>query len=145
MKATVSTLVSALILAGTAVAAQADQGAIDYRQAVYSSIGGHMNAMAGIVKREVPHTDDLALHARAIAELAPLTLHLFPEGSGDGKTKAKAAIWEDSETFASRREDFIAAARNLGEQADSDMGTFVGAFKELGDTCKACHDDFKAE
>jgi cytochrome c556 len=25
------------------------------------------------------------------------------------------------------------------------MGTFVGAFSELGDTCKACHDDFKAE
>ncbi|MDZ7825211.1 MAG: cytochrome c [Gammaproteobacteria bacterium] len=145
MKATVSTLVSALVLAGTAMVAQADQGAIDYRQAVYSSIGGHMNAMAGIVKREVPHTDDLALHARGIAELAPLTMHLFPEGSGDGKTKAKAAIWEDSETFASRREDFIAAARNLGEQADSDMGTFVGAFKDLADTCKACHDDFKAE
>ena len=145
MKATVSTLVSALVLAGTAVVAQADQGAIDYRQAVYSAIGGRMSAMAGIVKREVPHTDDLAQHARAMAELAPLTLHLFPEGSGDGRTKAKAAIWEDAETFASRREDFIAAARNLRDQADADMGTFVGAFKELGDTCKACHDDFKAD
>jgi cytochrome c556 len=136
-----------LMLAGAAGVspALADQGAIDYRQAVYQSIGGHFSAMAGIIKREVPHREDLAIHARAVAAAAPLTLHLFPEGSGDGRTDALPAIWEQPETFAERRQDFIDAATALGEVADADMGTFVEAFRETGGTCKACHDDFKSD
>ncbi|MEE4297873.1 MAG: cytochrome c [Pseudomonadales bacterium] len=126
-------------------AAQADQGAIDYRQSVYSSIGGHMGGISGILKREVPHTGDLGVHARGIAELAPLTLHLFPEGSDDGRTKARAAIWEDPDTFSERRQDFIDAAADLGAADPADMEAFVAAFRSLGGTCKACHDDFKAD
>lgn len=133
------------VLLVSGAAAHADQGAIDYRQSVYSSIGGHMGGISGILKREVPHTGDLGVHARGIAELAPLTLHLFPAGSDEGRTKAKAAIWEDPDTFASRRQDFIDAATDLGAADPADMESFVGAFRTLGGACKACHDDFKAD
>ena len=138
----------AVAIAGTLGAggpAAADQGAIDYRQSVYQSIGGHMSAISGILKQEVPHTGDLALHARGIASLAPLTRHLFPEGSGDGKTKARSAIWERPEEFDARRQDFIEAAASLREVAEADMQTYVGAFRQLGEACKACHDDFKED
>lgn len=131
------------LLLGTALPAAADQGAIDYRQAIYKSIGGHMSAISGILKREVPHTDDLALHARGLADLAPVTEHIFPEGSADGRTKARAAIWEDAEDFDAKRSDFINAAAALGDVADADMNTYVEAFRTLGGTCKACHDDYK--
>ena len=133
------------ILLVTGAAAHADQGAIDYRQSVYSSIGGHMGAISGVLKREVPHTGDLGVHARGIADLAPLTMHLFPAASADGRTKARAEIWEDTETFAGRRQDFIDAAADLGAADPADMEAFVGAFRTLGGTCKACHDDFKAD
>lgn len=132
-----------LLLSGAA--AQADQGAIDYRQSVYSAIGGHMGGISGILKREVPHMDDLGVHARGIADLAPLTLHLFPAGSDDGRTKARAEIWEDPDTFSERRQNFIDAAAGLGAADPADMESFVGAFRTLGGTCKACHDDFKAD
>jgi cytochrome c556 len=131
------------LLLGTALPAAADQGAIDYRQAIYKSIGGHMSAISGILKREVPHTDDLALHARGLADLAPVTEHIFPEDSADGRTKALAAIWENPEDFDAKRGDFISAAAALGDVADADMDTYVGAFRTLGGTCKACHDDYK--
>lgn len=136
-------VLAVFLLSGAA--AQADQGAIDYRQSVYSAIGGHMGAISGILKREVPHTGDLAVHAMGIAELAPLTLHLFPEGSDHGRTKARAAIWEDTETFSERRQDFIDAATALGAVDATDMEAFVPAFRTMGGTCKACHDDFKAD
>ena len=128
---------------GAALPAAADQGAIDYRQAIYKSIGGHMSAISGILKREVPHTDDLALHARGLADLAPVTQHIFPEASANGRTKARAAIWDEPEDFAAKRSDFIDAAAGLGAVADADMDQFVGAFRTLGGTCKACHDDYK--
>ena len=134
---------AACILTGTV--AQADEGAIEYRQNVYSAIGGHMSAMAGIAKNEVPHDQDLGIHARGLAELAPLTMHLFPEGSGDGRTKARAAIWEEPDAFAEKRRDFIDAAGALAEIDPADRGAFMGAFRELGGTCKACHDDYKAD
>jgi cytochrome c556 len=145
MKRRAGALAGAVILAGAALTAAADEAAIEYRQAVYESIGGHMSAMSAILKQEVPYGDDLAIHARGIADLAPLALHIFPEGSGEGKTKALPAIWEDPETFASRRQDFIDAATALGAVADADMGTFMPAFRTLGGTCKACHDDFKGD
>lgn len=131
------------VLLCTAASATADQGAIDYRQAVYKAIGGHMSAIAGILKREVPYGEDLEVHAAGVAALAPLTLHLFPPGSDEGRTKARAEIWEDPVTFAGRREDFIAAATAFGDADSADMEAFVDAFRTLGGTCKACHDDFK--
>lgn len=140
---TLGTLSVTGLLLGAALPVAADQGAIDYRQAVYKSIGGHMSGIAGILKREVPHTDDLAVHARGIADLAPLTEHLFPAESANGRTKARSAIWENSEDFASKRSDFMDAAAALGAVADAEMNTYVEAFRTLGGTCKACHDDYK--
>jgi cytochrome c556 len=132
---------AALLSCSTCVAA--DQGAIDYRQAVYKSIGGHMSAIAGVLKRDVPHGADLAVHAAGVAALAPLTRHLFPPGSDGGRTRARAAVWEDPFAFAERREAFIAAAAAFGTTDASDMEAFVDAFRMVGGTCKACHDDFK--
>ena len=142
--ATKKPLLAALFTAAAAGAA-ADQGAIDYRQAVFESIGGHMSGIVGVLKGEVPHAGDLGVHARGIADLAPLTLHIFPEDSADGRTKARAEIWENAEVFASRRQDFIDAATALGAVDASDMAAFGPAFRTLGGTCKGCHDDFKAE
>lgn len=135
----------ALTLGSLAVSAQADQGAIQYRQSVFQAIGGHMTAMVRIVRREVAHTDDLAVHAHGIANLAPLTHHIFPEGSGEGRTDALPAIWRNADDFARRRDAFIEAAEGLRAVADRPMGEFVGAFQTLGGTCSGCHDNFRAD
>ena len=69
-------ILSAALLASGAQAA--DEGAAEYREAIFEAIGGHMSAMVGIIKGEVPHQQDLALHAKGIAALAPVTQHIFP-------------------------------------------------------------------
>ena len=132
-------------LAGGAAMAQADEGAIEYRQAVFQAIGGHMSALVKIVRQEVPHTQDVMIHAEGIADFAPLTEHIFPEGSGDGRTDALAAIWEDTEDFAQRRQTFLTAAEDLRGAAGGSMREFVGAFQELGNSCQGCHDNYRAD
>lgn len=141
--AIVGTLV--LTLGALATSAQADEGAIEYRQAIFQAIGGHMTALVKIIRREVPHTDDVAVHANGIADLAPITTHIFPEGSGEGQTDALPAIWSNPEDFDRYREDFIEAAEGLRVAAGGPMGPFVEAFQTLGGSCSDCHDNFRAE
>jgi cytochrome c556 len=135
----------ATFVALVAPAVGANQGVIDYRQSVYDAIGGHMTAMADIIKQKVDRTDDLAIHAEAMGRLAELPRDLFPPDSRDGKTDALPAIWENPEEFEQRVDDFEQAAGRVAETVDGDYATFVDAFKSLGQTCKACHDDFRAE
>ena len=137
-------ILSAALLASGAQAA--DEGAAEYREAIFEAIGGHMSAMVGIIKGEVPHQQDLALHAKGIAALAPVTQHIFPADSYIEGGHAKAEIGSDPETFAERRQNFLEAAAAIGAVADSgDQAAFMGAFKTLGGTCKGCHDDFRAK
>lgn len=137
-------ILSAALLASGAQAA--DEGAAEYREAIFEAIDGHMSAMVGIIKGEVPHQQDLALHAKGIAALAPVTQHIFPADSYIEGGHAKAEIWSDPETFAERRQNFLEAAAAIGAVADSgDQAAFMGAFKTLGGTCKGCHDDFRAK
>ncbi len=135
----------ALLLGTWAVQAEANSGDIQYRQAVFQAIGGHMTALVRIVRREVPHTDDAAVHAAGIADLAPLTRHIFPEGSGEGRTDALPAIWNNADDFARRRDAFIEAAEALRGVAGGPMGEFVPAFQNLGGTCQGCHDNYRAD
>ena len=118
---------------------------IDYRQAVYQAIGGHMSAIAGTLKGEAPFAAYLELHARGVAELAPLTRQLFPLNSSGAQSKARDRIWEDAALFRERRESFIEAAQALGSVGTADMPEYVSAFRTLAETCKACHDGFKRD
>ena len=137
-------ILSAALLASGAQAA--DEGAAEYREAIFEAIGGHMSAMVGIIKGEMPHQQDLALHAKGIAALAPVTQHIFPADSYIEGGHAKAEIWSDPETFAERRQNFLEAAAAIGAVADSgDQAAFMGALKTLGGTCKGCHDSFRAK
>ena len=137
-------ILSVALLASGAQAA--DEGAAEYREAIFEAIGGHMSAMVGIIKGEVPHRQDLALHAKGIAALAPVTQHIFPADSYIEGGHAKAEIWSDPDAFAERRQNFLDAAAALGAVADSgDQAAFMGAFKTLGGACKGCHDNFRAK
>ena len=118
-------ILSAALLASGAQAA--DEGAAEYREAIFEAIGGHMSAMVGIIKGEVPHRQDLALHAKGIAALAPVTQHIFPADSYIEGGHAKAEIWSDPDAFAERRQNFLDAAAALGAVADSgDQAAFMG-------------------
>ncbi len=124
----------------------ANEGAIEYRQSVYKAIGGHMSSMVSILRGQVPHEDHLRGHAHALHALSQMAPTLFPEDSGEGKTKALPAIWSRKDEFRRNLQNFQEAARGVADVADNgDLNEFARAFQRLGRQCKNCHDNFKAE
>ncbi|MCY3839994.1 MAG: cytochrome c [Gammaproteobacteria bacterium] len=127
-----------------AIAVSASEGEVNYRQHTMSAIGGHMRAIVDIVRGDVPHMDHLATHASAMADLAEIAPTLFPESSKGGD--ALDAIWEDAEDFASKLNAFTEATAAFKTAAESgDPGEIMGAFRGVGQACKGCHDDYRAE
>lgn len=120
----------------------AAEGDVEYRQSVYAAIGGHMQAMAGIIRQQVPHLDHLALHATAMADMAGIASDLFPPQSEGGD--ALPAVWSDQETFKTRMSDFQTAATAFKGAVDTGKDV-VPAFQALAQSCKGCHTDFRAE
>jgi len=142
--AAVTGLVVASVLS---TAAFADEGAIKYRQASMKAVGGHMGAIAGILKGEVPHKDQLLGHTQALHALALNTHTLFPEGSGKsaGKTEALDKVWSDPDGFKKVVMSFESTTKTLVMAAESgDMGAVGEALGAVGkDGCKACHTDYR--
>lgn len=139
---------AAVIVTGIASAWAGGAEDIKYRQTNYKAVGAHMGAMAAIVKGEVDHKDQLAVHAAAISAIADNAASLFPKGSGPeaGDTKALAVIWEDEAGFQEVLDGFKTAAANAAEVAKTgDMAAFGGALKQLGASCGACHKAYRGK
>lgn len=118
---------------------------IKYRKAVMSVVGGHMGGIAAILRGGV-HGDELAFHAKGMANISTIVPGVFPAGSGEGKTKALAAIWEDEAGFKAAMTKFVNAAEAIGKAAETgDNGAIAGKVKALGGACKNCHDNYQAD
>jgi len=142
---TATVALTAILSAGISSAALADaKSQIKHRKGVMEAIGGHFNATIATLGGPAEFQPNHKLHATSIATLAKIAPKLFPEGSGEGKTKAKAEIWQQADQFSAKMDDFVVAADALAAASmNDDMGAYVGAIKGLGKTCKGCHDDFK--
>ena len=129
-------------LALTALPTVASEGHLDYREHVMEAVGGHMQSAVDIIRQKVPYQDHLSMHVNALADLAAISDLLFPEGSEGGD--ALPAIWSQPDDFAVAIDNFKTAATGLKTAVDTGEG--VGpAFQALGQSCKGCHDDYRAE
>ena len=135
-------LVLALAVAGAG--AVASEGEVDYRQHTMAAVGGHMQAIVDIIQGKVPHAAHMATHAGALASLADIAGTLFPDTSQGGD--ALPAIWENAEDFETKLAAFKEAAANFDAAAGSgDMAQVGAALQQLGQACKGCHDDYRAQ
>ena len=140
------TAILSLALAGLiALPALAQEGAIKYRQSVMKAVGGHMGAMAAILKKQVPFKKDLQVHANAMADLAKIAARVFPEGSDFGETRAKEEIWSKPKEFAKVIQVFITESGKLAKVAgNGDVNAFIAQFQVMGkNACGACHKQFR--
>lgn len=124
--------------------ASADEAAVKYRQSVMKAIGGHMAAIAPIVKGQIDAKSHLPGHANAIAAMGAATKDIFPKGSDVGETAALAAIWEKPDEFAKAVTAFeTASAKFAAVAGGGDMQAVAAAFGELGKSCGGCHQSFR--
>ena len=121
-------------------------GVVKSRMDVMSSIAKSMKAIGAMMKGEAAFDAGVVKSsATEIAKHAKHIPHLFPEGSNKKPTEALPAVWTDWEKFTKIAVDMDAAAQALAGAAEAatgpgDIGAQLGA---LGNTCKACHSDFR--
>lgn len=137
-------------LGGAAIAAPLSRDAalkvIAQREAGYKEIGKSMRA----AKQAIDKGDAAAARgpANRIAALAARAPGWFPAGSGPeaGKTSAKPLIWKQRADFDSKMKSFGAAAIAFrAVAAGGDLGAMKAAQGRLGQTCGACHEQYRVK
>jgi cytochrome c556 len=95
-------------------------------------------------------TPDFAALDKAVAVIQKATVdqsQWFPKGSGPeaGKTRALPEIWTKPAEFTAAQKMFSDKAAPLAAAVKARDADAMGkAFRELGASCKNCHDNFRA-
>jgi len=105
------------------------------------------------IKRTLDATPiDLTAIQQAAAPLFDTTaakiVSLFPAGTGPdvGKTGAKPDIWKTPEDFSQKAKDYEAASKAFAASMVTYKPDDMKAkFASLQNSCKACHDKYRAE
>jgi len=134
---------------GATVNAQQAQKLFHERHEGMERIGKSNKAIRQALESGSPDLGVIRSSAATIADLAPKSSQWFPAGTGQDvlpKTRALRAIWQKPDDFAVKDRDFSEAAQALKAAADSgDVNAIKSRFADLGKTCKACHDTYRAE
>jgi cytochrome c556 len=118
---------------------------IKYRKNVMDANGGHTDAAAAIIENKVDFKDQLIDHARAIEAGTRNVPALFPAGTETGgETRARPEVWSKRDQFEKQagdtREKAAAFAKAVAAKDEAQTRT---AFKELDNSCNACHKEFR--
>lgn len=115
------------------------------RTAAFKSFMPNFSSMGKVVKGEEPY--DVEKFKTAAAQFvveAHAPFEFFqndPNGNGD----ALPVIWEKPQEFAAEQEKFLNAVNQLNEAAQTGrLDEIKAKFGEVGASCQACHDTFRA-
>ena len=129
---------------GFAGFAAADENAIKYRQNHMKAMGAHFGAISAALKGEAGKPEHIAGHAAAVAGIGAIAGDLFPAGSGEGKTNALPAIWEQPGEFEKAWMALRDASANFAKvAAGGDMKATGAAMGAVGKSCGGCHKTFR--
>ena len=134
--------------AAVAVDAETAKRLMHERHENYEKIGDAMKLVTRELRGNSPNLQQVREGATVIATLAPQVPSWFPAGTGPdvGKTEARAEIWQRPDDFGAKAGDFDQAAKAFQAAAQGeDVAAMRNAHANLGKTCKACHDLYRAE
>ncbi|MFM2399322.1 MAG: hypothetical protein RL341_1479 [Pseudomonadota bacterium] len=142
---------SALVLCALPLAAQAQfakpEDAIKYRQSAFSVMGTHFGRIGAVVKGDVPfNAAAVTANAEIVAAMSKLPYTAFTAGSDTGNTKAKPEIWKEQDKFNKAASDMQdAVGKMLVAARSGNLDDVKKTFGAAGQTCKACHDEYRAK
>ena len=137
-----------LVAAGAPlIAAPANQ--IRERIAGYKQLGASFKTVNDSLRAPSPSVPQIQAAARQIRAAASRQYGWFPAGSGPRpgvKTAAKPEIWAQGARFRQLQDGFAAQAKAFQRAVDEGNSVAIRtAARSLGASCKACHDQFRAE
>jgi cytochrome c556 len=106
-------------------------------------MGTHFSRIGAVVKGEKPfNKEEVAANAAVVANLAHLPWQAFGPGTEGGKSLPE--IWKESDKFKASSEKMQKAVAELNTAAKGgDLDTIKKAFGAAGQSCKACHDNYR--
>jgi cytochrome c556 len=121
--------------------------AIKYRKAAFTLMANHFGRIGAMANGKVP------FDAKAAAENAELLTHLaalpaagFIAGTDKGDTRALPEIWTEATEFKAGMTKLQDEMGKLNAAAKTgDLAQLKTAFGNTGQTCKACHDNYRKE
>jgi cytochrome c556 len=127
---------------------QKPEDAVKYRQSAFTVMANHFGRIGAMANGRVPFDAATAqANADIVAMMSKLPYTAFGDGTDKvGNTRALPEVW-------SKRADFDAAAKKMQDevvklQAATKTGNIdqiKAAFGGAGQSCKACHDNFRKE
>lgn len=141
--AMVGALLAGSIVGGATIAmAQAD--VVKQRQDNRKEAGATMRSIKGVIDSK-GDAKAIVASAAKLKELETAFAKMFPAGS-DKDSKALPTVWSDSAGFQAASKASDVAYDKLAVAAGSgDFAAIGAAFGEVGKTCGACHDKYRAK
>ena len=143
-----------LVTAGLAATASAQtqptkgEQALKYRKSLYQVIAWNVGPMGAMAQGKAAYdAAEFARRAEAVAFLAPMLPEGYPEESrGVEGSKLKPAMWQNRADFDAKLQDLVERSAALSKvAAGGDEAASKQAFFDMANTCKACHDKYKAD
>ncbi|MEQ8412161.1 MAG: cytochrome c [Erythrobacter sp.] len=129
------------------VASDLSSPVIDEREENFEGIGDAFKAIRGQLEQASPDFAVIQAKAEDINQRAGnIEQHFVEETAREAgyDTEALAAIWENPEEFSEATQKLIDTSAALVEAAGGADPAAVGAaVKEMGGSCKNCHDQFR--
>ncbi len=147
--AIVAALVGASAVLATPAMAQFQkpEDAIKYRKASFTVMAAHFGRIGAMANNRMPFDAKVAADNAAIVEtMSKLPWAAFGPGTDKGDTRALPAIWTEQAKFKESGDKMQAEIAKLSAAAKTgNLDAIKTAFGAAGQTCKACHDDFRKE
>ncbi len=125
------------------------RAAVTFRQSLFQLVRSNMGPLGAMARGNIPF--DAAVMEKNGMRLEQLGLMIEDYLSVDTRefktdTSALDKIWDNQEDLSGKINDLVEASRNLQAVAKAgDESKFRQAIGGVGRTCKACHDDYKAD
>lgn len=126
---------------------QKPEDAIKYRKASFTVMAAHFGRIGAMVNGRVPFDAKVAAENAAIVEtMSKLPWAAFGPGTDKGDTRALPDIWKEQDAFKAGADKMQAEiGKLLAATKTGNLDSVKAAFGAAGQTCKACHDDFRKD
>jgi len=141
---------AALSVSSISIADEAED-AIEARQGYYQVARHNMGGLVAMAKGDVEYdAEQAAIYAENLDILTQLKNEtMWPEGTSKedmpGKTRALAKIWTTYPEIAEKSKDWKEAVARLAVSAGNGLDALRADIGAVGDSCKACHEEFRAK
>lgn len=121
------------------------EDAIKYRKAAFTVMANHFARIGTVVKGEKPYDKAAVESDAAVVEMmAKLPWHAFVPGTDSGDTKAQPDIWKEQDKFKAASDKLQTEVGKLSAASKAgDLNAVKAAFGGVGQSCKACHDEYR--